>query len=354
MKVYSVIMAGGVGARFWPLSRKQTPKQLLKIFNDNSLIQDTVKRLKGIIKPSETFVITNEIQKEGIKKQLNNIPDENIISEPFGKNTAACIGLSSILIKAKSEDAIIVTLPADHQITNTKKFQKTIKKAINFAGENGALVTIGIKPTRAETGYGYIQIDDQVNDDVYRVKTFAEKPNIETAQRFVDSGDFYWNSGMFIWKATSILNEIKNLMPDLYEGLEKIEEHIGMDDFYEVLKTVYGQLRSISIDYGVMEKTSHVYLIKGEFDWSDVGSWDAVYELKKKDDDGNVLIGDIYSENSINSYINTNKKFTAVIGAQNLIVIETEDALLICDRYKAQDVKLVVDHLRMNKRNELL
>jgi mannose-1-phosphate guanylyltransferase len=216
-------------------------------------------------------------------------------------------------------------------------------------------VTIGIKPTRPETGYGYIQfIDDQVAEGIYRVQTFAEKPNISTARRFIESGDFLWNSGMFIWKTETILNEISVHLPELYEGLLKIEATIGDDNFKEVLTSVYGQLINVSIDYGIMEKSSKVYLTKGEFSWSDVGSWEEVYQLSKKDENGNAIKGDVYTENTYNSYLFSPKKFMAVIGLENVMVIETENALLICNRENAQDVKHVVDHLKMNNKDEHL
>ncbi|MGE5499881.1 MAG: mannose-1-phosphate guanylyltransferase, partial [Syntrophothermus sp.] len=210
-------------------------------------------------------------------------------------------------------------------------------------------------PTRPETGYGYIQIDDKAqHDNIFKVLTFAEKPNYATAVRFIESGDFLWNSGMFIWKTDSILNEIKQHMPELYEGLLQIEESIGTKGFEKVLSNVYGQLKSISIDYGVMEKSSNVFLAKGYFSWSDVGSWEEVYQLSEKDDDGNAIIGKAYCQNTNDSFIYSPKKFTAVVGVDNIIVINTDDALLICRRDKAQDVKNVVDYLKMKKMTEHL
>ncbi len=354
MVIYAVIMAGGVGSRFWPSSREKTPKQLLNMFGENSLIKDTVTRLKGVVKNENIYVVTNNVQKPEIVKHLPFIPEMNIVAEPFGRNTAACIGLSTIIINDKSEDAVIVTLPADHLITDVEKFRETILTAAEYAYKNDSLVTIGISPTRPETGYGYIQIDKPVDENVFKVKTFAEKPNYETAVLFLKSGDFYWNSGMFIWKASTILNEFKKFMPELYEGLEEIQTRIGAKDFYEKVAHIYGLLKNISIDYGVMEKTSKAYIIKGEFDWSDVGSWEAVYELSIKDRAGNCVVGDSYLINTENSYVDSQNKFTAVIGASRLIIIDTKDALLICDRDRAQEVKLVVDYLKLNKRNELL
>ena len=355
MNIYAVIMAGGVGSRFWPRSRAATPKQLLKIFGDDTMIQATVKRLNGLVENDKIFVITNEIQKKQIAEQLSDVPAENIIAEPFGKNTAPCVGLSAAIINKIDPDSVIVTLPADHLILDENDFRGTLADAADFAYKNDALVTIGIVPTRPETGYGYIQIgEEEAAPGIFKVQTFAEKPNLSTAKRFVKSGDFYWNSGMFIWRSDVILSELENHMPDLYHGILEIREAYGSDNFETVLRNVYGQLRSISIDYGVMEKSGKVYLIKGSFDWNDVGSWEAVYQLSEHDEHGNAQIGDVYAEKTFGSYIYNKEKFTAVIGVENLVVIETKDALLVCNRDDAQSVKNVVDFLKVRNRDELL
>ncbi len=355
MDLYAVIMAGGVGSRFWPRSKEKTPKQLLKIFGENTMIQSTVERLSGIVKNENIFVITNKIQKPEIKKQLPQIPKENIIEEPFGRNTAACIGLASILIESKSKDAITIVLPADHIIKDKDEFHRVISNAADYAERSDGLITIGITPTRPETGYGYIQIDENhVTDNIFKVYTFAEKPNYATAVRFVESGDFLWNSGMFIWRTQSILDEIRNYMPDLYEGLEKIKLEIGTPKYSSTLNQVYGQLRNISIDYGIMEKSQRVFLTKGNFSWSDVGSWEEVYQLSEKNNDGNAVDGNIFIDKTIDSYIYSPGKFSAVIGVDNLIIINTEDALLVCRRDNSQDVKKVVDYLKINKLSDHL
>jgi mannose-1-phosphate guanylyltransferase len=355
MELYAVIMAGGIGARFWPRSKAKEPKQLMKIVGDNTMIQDTVNRLKGLIKTDRIYVITNKIQKDKVCKQLPQIPANNIIAEPFGKNTAACIGLASAIVKKQCEDAVMITLPADHFIKDVKEFQSNVKSAVKFAYDSKGLVTIGINPNRPETGYGYIQIDEnKLEGEIYKVLTFAEKPNHSTATRFIESGDFMWNSGMFIWRVDSILREIKKYLPDLYSGTQVLYESFGKKGFTNVLKKVYGELKSISIDYGVMEKSKNVYLVKGYFDWNDVGSWSSVFELSEKDNNNNSKVGTVYLEDAYSSYIYSPDKFTAVIGANNLIVINTKDALLICDRKNAQDVKHIVDHLKMNNMKHLL
>jgi mannose-1-phosphate guanylyltransferase len=350
MKLFAIIMAGGVGSRFWPRSKKKTPKQLLRIFGENTMIQNTVARMSELVPRENILIVTNDLQKPGVIEQLPDIPVENIIVEPFGRNTAACIGLASIIVQQREPDAVTFILPADHIITETENFVDTLKTAASFANENPALVTIGIVPTQPETGYGYIQIDeDSGKNNVFKVLTFAEKPNYATAVNFVKSGDFFWNSGMFIWKIKTILDEIKIHMPDLYEGLIQIGDQINSSDFTNILSNVYGKLRSISIDYGIMEKSEKVFLVKGKFNWSDVGSWEAVYQLNEKDQEGNVKVGNTYTDMVLDSYIYSPDKFTAVIGLDNLIVINTENALLICRRDKSQDVKNIIDYLKLNK-----
>lgn len=355
MKLYAVIMAGGVGSRFWPRSKKKMPKQLLKIIGEHTMIQATVNRLSGLIEKENIYIITNQVQRQEVINQLSEIPEENIIEEPFGRNTAACIGLASVIIKAKDPEAITIVLPADHIIKDEEKFKQVLLNAAKYANESKGLVTIGITPTRPETGYGYIQINDtKVAENIFPVYTFAEKPNYATALRFVESGDFLWNSGMFIWRADVILDEIKNLMSDLYEGLEAIEKSLTSPNFKEELKTVYAQLKKISIDYGIMEKSSKVFLTKGSFNWSDVGSWEEVYQLSEKNDDGNASVGKVYTNMVSDSYIYSPDKITAVIGLDNVIVINHHDTLLICRRDKAQDVKEIVEYLKMNKMDEYL
>lgn len=355
MEIFAVIMAGGVGSRFWPRSKERKPKQLIRIVGQNTMIQDTVNRLDGLVKKENILIITNKLQKIRVKEQLPQIPEENIIDEPFGKNTAACIGLASVIVKSKNPDAVMITLPSDHLIKEDELFRDCLRTAANYANKSKGLVTIGITPTRPETGYGYIQFDEEsIEENIYKVLTFAEKPNIDTARRFLESGDFLWNSGIFIWRVDSILNEISKYLPDLYEGLLKIESEINKPDFEKMVVQVYGQIKSISIDYGVMEKSDIVYLTKADFYWNDVGNWEAVYEISDKNDDGNAIVGDVYTQNTFDSYIFSPRKFTATIGVENLIVINTNEALLICHRNNAQDVRQIVDFLKMNKRTDLI
>ncbi len=355
MELFAVIMAGGVGSRFWPRSKEKKPKQLIRIVGDNTMIQDTVKRLEGLVANDHIYVVTNKVQKLRVKEQLPQIPEENIVDEPFGKNTAACIGLASIILKVKNEKAIMITLPADHLIKDDEEFRNCLSTAAAYAYNTNGLVTIGITPTRPETGYGYIQFDEKnIDKNIHKVLTFAEKPNISTARKFIESGDFLWNSGIFIWRVDAILEEMKQYLPDLYDGLLSIEETIGTKDFERQVVNVYGRLKSVSIDYGIMEKSNNVYLSKADFYWNDVGNWEAVYEISEKNDEGNAIVGDVYTANTFSSYIFSPRKFTAAIGVENLIIINTNDSLLICNRNNAQDVRNVVEHLKLNNRTELI
>ncbi len=356
--IYGVIMAGGVGTRFWPRSRTTRPKQLLNIFGDKTMIQHTAERIRPLADTDHIFIVTNIQQADSVAKQLPDIDRKNILIEPVGRNTAPCIGLAAIHILQRDPDGIMAVLAADHLIKPVDKFCADIAFAAEIAGATGACVTLGIVPTRPETGYGYIQFLDHesIGGDrkAYRVKTFAEKPNLETAKRFVESGDFLWNSGMFIWKASTILKLIEEFLPELHEGLMEIKEVLGKPNYDEVVNRVYRSIKGISVDYGVMEKTREVYVIKSNFDWNDVGSWEEVYQLTKKDASGNAMTGEHLHIDTTNSLVYSPDKLVALVGVHDLVVVDTSDALLICRRDQAQDVKKIVDELQKQKRNELL
>jgi mannose-1-phosphate guanylyltransferase len=359
--LYGIIMAGGVGSRFWPRSREKFPKQFLEIGQKGTMLQNTVRRLKGFIPDENIFIVTNKAQRSAVSKQLPHIPRENIIVEPLGRNTAPCIGLAAMFVHKIEPEGVMIVLPADHLVQDENEFLRVLGVGITAARKTSSLVTIGIKPTRPETGYGYIQFIEEksktnpdVESGVYRVKTFAEKPNVQIAQQFLESGDFLWNSGMFIWRAEVILNEIKKALPEMYEQLAEVKPSIGTPSFDQVLDHTYGVIRSISIDYGVMEKAKDVFVIKGEFGWNDVGSWDEVYRISEKDESGNHIDGKVISYNTKNSYIHTDDKLVATVGVDDVIVINTDDAVLVCKRGTSQDVKEVVDHLRRKQMNEFL
>jgi mannose-1-phosphate guanylyltransferase len=358
--IYAVIIAGGVGARFWPRSRERSPKQVLEIIGSGSMISNTVARIQPMVPSERTMVVTNKLQKEIIQQQIPALPSQNILVEPLGRNTAPCIGLAAKWIHHYDPEAIMIVLPADHIIGNTEEFLNVLQRAVHVAMENDALVTIGIKPTHPETGYGYIQFEDTLDqnpyltDGIYHVKAFAEKPNLETAEKFLKSGDFLWNSGMFIWKTRIILQEIDKHLPELGEQLKKLEPAIGTDAYQMTLEHVYGVIRSISIDYGVMEKASKVFVAKGDFGWSDVGSWDEVVRLIPKNGDENTLRGTVIIKDSHRNYIDASNRAVAMIGVDDLIVVTTDDAVLICKKGRSQDVKEIVDYLRRKQMNELL
>ncbi len=360
-KIIAVIMAGGVGTRFWPRSREKTPKQLLEILGRGTMIQNTVRRLEGFVNIHDVLVVTNRTQKAMVLKQLEHLPEENVLVEPVGRNTAPCIGLAALHARQLDASAVMIVLPADHVIQDEDEFKRVLRLAVDTAHESDNLLTIGIKPTHPETGYGYIQMimeDGALNPyhakGVYKVKTFAEKPNVQTAERFLASGDFLWNSGMFICRADTMLREIARCLPDLNGELMKIAPTIGTALYQSVLEKAYGIIRGISIDYGVMEKAQKVYVIPGEFGWSDIGSWDEVYRLSGKDERGNSITGKVIQKDTSNSYICSADKVVATIGVEDLIIVNTADALLICRRGKSQDVKEISDYLKRKQMIEYL
>jgi mannose-1-phosphate guanylyltransferase len=358
--IYAVIMAGGVGSRFWPKSRERSPKQFMEIIGSGTMIQNTVTRLAPLVPKENIVVVTNEVHLELIRQQLPDLPEENILTEPVGRNTAPCIGLAAHWIQKRKPSSTMIVLPSDHLIRNTEEFLSVLGRGIRVANENRALVTIGIHPTHPETGYGYIQYDDapESNPDaaegVYRVRTFAEKPNLETAVQFIKSGDFVWNSGMFIWKSDVILEEIAAHLPELSEQLSHVAATMETPEYSKALELAFGVIRSISIDYGVMEKAAQVFVVRGDFGWSDVGSWDEVVRLTPGDDEGNSFRGNVIRRDSRGNYIDAGDKTIAAIGVDDLIVVSAGDAILICRKGRAQDVKEVVDFLRRKQMNELL
>ncbi len=359
---YAIIMAGGSGTRFWPRGTIKTPKQFLDIDNSGeTLIQKTFKRLEDIFELSKIFIVTNIAYKNIVRKQLPQLPEENIILEPIGKNTAPCIGLSSLFIEHFMPEALVLAIPADQLTKNVKEFQRVVISGLNFVEEHKGIVTIGITPTKPETGYGYIQYEienkiesKEIKIPVYKVKTFAEKPNLEVAKAFLKSGDFLWNAGMFIFKVDVMMEEIKKHLPELYNSLQIIKQNLYSKNFNKILEEVFSQIKSISIDYGVMEKSDCVYTIKGNFDWSDVGSWDEIYNLSKKDSNNNVLQGMTVMINSKNCYVVNEQRITAVVGCEDLIIVDTDNGLLVCKRGESQSVREVVDFLRRKGYDQFL
>lgn len=356
--MYALIMAGGVGARFWPKSRLKTPKHLLTIVNEKTMLENTIIRLDQLMGRKDIYIITNKEQKDNVLDNIKDFREENIIAEPYGKNTAAAIGYGAVRLLLRDPEAVMVVLPADHFIKNIKMFCAVISDAVEYCRkEPDALITIGIEPTHPETGYGYIQIGGEVKKGVYEVKSFAEKPNFDTAVRFLESGDFYWNSGMFIWKADTILKNIQKYLPDLYESLTDLKKAIINNESDAVIERIYSEMRSISIDYGVMESAENVKVLLGNFGWSDVGSWFEIYRLKEKDEKSNVVDCDkfisIDTEGCLISSDNKEKLITC-IGLSDLAVIDTKDSLLITPLSRSQDVKELVEKIKANKLNNVL
>lgn len=357
MKITAVIMAGGRGERFWPRSRNNFPKQFLSLTGDGeTMIQKTVGRLGSIIAAEDVFIVTNESYASLVKEQLPNLPDENILLEPAARNTAPCIALAAEVIRKKYDDAIMMVLPSDHLIKFNQMFIDTLKIASEVAQKGTGLVTIGVTPTYPETGYGYIQFeaDEKGIPGVYNVKRFVEKPNIELAKEYVNSGEYLWNSGMFVWKASSIDAKLRKYLPDMSEGMDKLYDAAGTDDFTAILKDIFPKFRSESIDFGVMEKASEVYTIPGNFGWDDVGSWLALERVNKTNEYGNMIQGDVISINTKNTIVCGAKKLIATVGIEDLVVVDTDDALLICAKDSTQEVKKVIENLKICNRNELV
>ena len=355
--LHVVIMAGGIGARFWPKSRKSTPKQLLNLFGEGTLIEETVQRARRLTTPECIWIVTNLELKQAIQKVLPDFTDKQFIIEPCGRNTAPAIGLSAITLARQDPEATMVIFPADHRISDVDAFERAIREAEKVVSSSEILATIGIHPTRPETGYGYIQVDaasSPIAPDVFRVKTFAEKPNLQTAELFLKSGDFLWNSGMFIWKVSTILDQIAEHLPDLHSGLRDIAACKKESHLEETITKVYNSLKPISIDYGVMEAATDVCVVKGEFRWSDVGSWEEVWRFCDRDEHGNAIIGNHLTLHSSNNLIDAKDKFYALIGIENLIIIETKDAVLVCPRDRIQQVREIVDELERRKESQYL
>jgi mannose-1-phosphate guanylyltransferase len=358
--MYAVIMAGGKGARFWPRSRNRLPKHLLDIISDQTIIQETVARISPIVPPEKILIVTGAAHADELMRQLPQIPRENILIEPVGRNTAPCIGLAAMVLRKTGGDPVMAVLASDHRITDEKTFLHILSAAGAAAEAGDHLVAIGIKPTGPETGYGYLEQGDHLltmeGEAVFAVQSIREKPSLELAKRFLAQGGFLWNSGMFIWKTSAIIRAIQQYLPDIYDGLLEIEASLGTAKEKEVIEKVYNRFRSISVDYGIMEKAANTLLIPGDFGWSDVGSWDALWQVSEKDAEGHaVRNGDRFiSVNARNAFIYSPGKMVALVGLDDVIVVETDDALLICKRGASQDVKKVVDILEEKGQTDLL
>ncbi|MDE5764899.1 MAG: NTP transferase domain-containing protein [Ruminococcus sp.] len=354
MKITAVIMAGGRGERFWPKSRTSHPKQFLSLTADGeTMIQKTVKRILPIVDARDIYIATNEMYRPLAENQLPDIPPENILCEPAARNTAPCIAFAAAVIGRKYDDAIMLVLPSDHLIGIESLYIDTLKKAISTAEQGKNLVTIGITPTYPETGYGYINFGKE-NNGAYSVERFVEKPDLPTAEKYLESGKYLWNSGMFIWKISSIMENIRRFMPEVYSGALKIGEAFGTSEFPEILEREFSAMPSESVDFGIMEKASDIYTIPGSFGWDDVGSWLAVERINDTDENDNYTEGNVLTANTRNTTICAGKRLVASVGTENIIIVDTDDAVLVCSKNSTQDVKKIIAQLKSQNRTELI
>jgi mannose-1-phosphate guanylyltransferase len=362
---YPVILAGGSGTRFWPRSRRRLAKQVLALNGHRTMIQQTVERLASMASKQNFWVITNEFVAEEIQRQLPGIPERQIVIEPEARNTAPAIGLAAFLLERIDPGAIIGMFPADHVIGDEKKFRKVLQRAVQLAGQDRNIVVMGIRPTRAETGYGYIETGDRMDADLFRVRRFTEKPNQQRAEEFVSEGNFYWNSGMFIWSARTLTQALREHLSETAPYLEKIAAAWGTTDFQKKFDNLYPRCENISIDYAVLEPrsakgehSSNLYCLQADFGWNDLGSWAALYDhhaAGHRENGANVVeAGDYYALHATGNYIYVPGKFVAAVGVHNLVVVETEDAILVTTREHSQDVGKIVKYLNDKKMTDLL
>ncbi len=346
-------MAGGVGTRFWPLSREANPKQFLNILSDRSMLQMTVDRLTSKIKMKDIFIVTAASQVKLTKQHLPKLPEENIIIEPFGMNTAPCIALSaSYLARIYAESESMIVLPADHLIARKDDFLTSLQ-----AGEESAeldnLVTFGIKPSYPATGYGYIEAGEKIDELKFLVKQFKEKPDLETAKHFLTAGNFFWNSGMFMWKIETILQAYQDYLPKVTAILNEINKKWKSEGLTADFSKEYGKMPKLPVDIGIMEQAEKRVVIPVDYGWSDVGSWKALYDISEKDENGNILKCEAEIIDSKNNYVNS-AKFVSLIGIENLVVVNSGDAVLIADKDRSEDVKKIVEKLKKENRTKLL
>lgn len=355
---YVAIMAGGIGSRFWPVSRTNYPKQFLDILNTGrTLIQATYDRFAKFIPADNIYVVTYGHYKEIVEKQLPELAKENILCEPSRKNTAPCIAYISYKLLQQNAHANLICAPADHIVTDDAAFKKVCTEALHFTSHIKALLTLGIKPTNPNTGYGYIQYDQHaVTDNIFKVKTFTEKPDKELARTFMASGDFLWNAGIFVWQAKNIVKAFEKHLPEMHEVFESEKANFNTKHEKESIERIYPQCVNISIDYGVMEKADNVYVIPASFGWSDLGTWASVYDNIEKDYLGNAVVGDnvIVIDATQNIVHADNKKLILLQGLDDFVVVDTKDVLMICKKEKEQEIKEYVAEIKRNKGDKYL
>lgn len=356
--VYVAIMAGGIGSRFWPQSRTARPKQFLDILNTGkTLIQLTYERFLGLVPKDNIYVVTSDTYAKLVKEQLPDLGDHQILKEPMRRNTAPCITYACDKIHAVDPNATVIVTPADHLIMQEGRFLEVINKCVDGVKNNGMLVTIGIKPTKPATGYGYIQYNDEASaTGFYKVKTFTEKPSLEIARTFIKSGDFLWNSGMFVWKAKTLLEAIRKHLPEIGDAFREGEKYYNTPEEEAFIREAYSQCTNISIDYGVMEKADNVYTVPAQFGWSDVGSWDSLYEVYEHDYLGNAVAGkNVKIYDSANNMIMVpNEKLVVLQGLRDYCIVDTGDVLLICEKSQEQEIKQITVDLKVANLDKFL
>ncbi|WP_020532817.1 mannose-1-phosphate guanylyltransferase [Flexithrix dorotheae] len=351
---YVIIMAGGIGSRFWPFSRTNHPKQFQDILGTGkTLLQQTADRFKGICPDENIYIVTNEDYYDLVKEQLPFMQDEQILLEPVMRNTAPCVAYASYKIAQKNPEANLIISPADHIILKEAAFKEVVNAALSEAEKNEILVTIGIEPSRPDTGYGYIQVlEDKKLGPLNKVKTFTEKPNLELAQKFLESGDFAWNAGIFIWKASTIINSFEKHLPDV-GSLFDLGSIYYSNEENDKIKSTYSKCRNISIDFGIMEKDENVYVMRGDFGWSDLGTWKSLFEVSEKNEDDNVLHGNILTYETNNTLIKMNSdRLVVAQGLDDFIIAENGNVLLICKKDQEQRIKQFVADVKEKKGNE--
>lgn len=357
-QIFAVIMAGGSGTRFWPKSRAGLPKQFLKIIGDKTMLQSTVHRVEPIISHQNIFIITNVHHAQMVKEQLPSVPSENIFLEPVGRNTAPCIGIAALMVQQRDPEGVMIVLPSDHCIKNKEGFCKELKIAAERAAEKKTLISFGIKPTYPETGYGYIQCGEKSSllseYEIYQIERFREKPDINQAKEFIKCGNYFWNAGIFVWKASVILEEIEKYLPESYKKLMEIKKHLETNKAQEEINNIFKTFQPESIDYGVMEKTERAEIIASQVDWNDVGSWKSLENLLPSDESGNITDKMNLLIDTSNSIIKGNRRLIAAIGLKDMVVIDTEDVLLICPKERCQEVKTLVERLKEERKDEYL
>ncbi|MGC8659761.1 MAG: mannose-1-phosphate guanylyltransferase [Desulfomonilaceae bacterium] len=358
MNLYSVIMAGGSGVRFWPQSRRHRPKQLLKIVGEKTMIRATVDRVSPVTPYDRIMVVTGAHHAEKIRMQIPEIPNDLIVTEPVGRNTAPCIALAAYRLAKIDSDAVMLVLPADHLITKEDEFRSTIEAVSKIAAETGELLTFGVIPDRPETGYGYIHVGEMVVEfdglKAYRVQRFVEKPDIKTAQSYLKIGDYLWNSGMFIWKVSSIIKAIERYLPVIAKAMEKLYPVLNTPEENALLVETYEDLPEISIDYGVLERADNVLVIPIDVGWNDVGSWTSLQDVWNTDQEGNASKGKILTLNAKGCVVSSPQKLTALVGVEDIIVVDTPDAILVCRKDRAQDIKQLQELLKKHGYQGLL